>query len=347
VDLKQLQYFVHVAELGSFTRAATFLSVVQPALSRQIRTLELELRQNLFDRNGRGVVLTEPGKRLLEHARGILQQIERARQDLDDQREVAAGHIVLGLPPSLGRCVTVPIVTAFRQRLPKATLATVEGLSSYILEWLSIGRVDCALVYNATPAAHIELLPVFDERLYLISPVATGRGRAVAATVTLAGIADYALVIPSRPHAMRMSVENALAKVGRKIQVAHEVECVPAIIDLVRQGHGHAVLPMNAVRSSSQTDAIICRPILRPTLTASLWLATSAPRPKGPLMQQAIELVRDVVRRELDDAERESAGPRQARAERRRRPDAADGAVRGAPETGARDTLRRRYEITA
>ena len=72
MDLKQLEYFRHVAELGSFTRAAAFLSVVQPALSRQVRQLEVELGQNLFDRNGRGVVLTDAGTRLLEHTRGIL-----------------------------------------------------------------------------------------------------------------------------------------------------------------------------------------------------------------------------------------------------------------------------------
>jgi LysR family transcriptional regulator, nitrogen assimilation regulatory protein len=210
-------------------------------------------------------------------------------------------------------------------------------------------RVDCALVYNAAPAAHIELLPVFDERLYLISPAATGRGRAAAATVTLAGVADHALVIPSRPHAMRMSVENALAKVGRKIQVAHEVECVPAIIDLVRQGHGHAVLPMNAVRSASPTDAIVCRPILRPTLTTSLWLATSAPRPKGPLMQQAIELVRDVVCRELGDAEHERAGPRQTPAalRRRTRSHAGDTDAHGDRKPAAAGRLQRPTGITA
>ena len=63
-------------------------------------------------------------------------------------------------------------------------------------------------------------------------------------------MADYPLIIPSRPHSIRMSVENALASVDRKIRVAHEIECIPAVIDLVRQGHGFAVLPLNAVKST-------------------------------------------------------------------------------------------------
>src|SRR5271169_6961539 len=142
MDLKQLEYFRHVAELGSFTRAASFLSVVQPALSRQVRQLEIELGQNLFDRNGRGVVLTDAGTRLLEHTRGILTQIGRARQDLEEERDGDAGHFALGLPPSLGRSVTVALVKAFADQLPRAKLATAEGLSAYILEWLQVGRID-------------------------------------------------------------------------------------------------------------------------------------------------------------------------------------------------------------
>ena len=122
------------------TRAASFLSVVQPALSRQVRQLEVELGQNLFERNGRGVVLTDAGSRLLEHTRGILTQVGRARQELEDQRNGDSGHFTLGLPPSLGGSVTVPLVKAFGQSLPNARFATVEGLSAYILEWLTLGR---------------------------------------------------------------------------------------------------------------------------------------------------------------------------------------------------------------
>ena len=78
MDLKQLEYFVHAAEFGSFTHASRFLSVAQPALSRQVRALEVELRQPLFERNGRGVTLTEAGTRLLDHSRSLLQRVERA-----------------------------------------------------------------------------------------------------------------------------------------------------------------------------------------------------------------------------------------------------------------------------
>lgn len=255
MEFKQLEYFRHVAELGSFTRAASFLSVVQPALSRQVRQLEVELGQSLFDRNGRGVVLTDAGTRLLEHTRGILMQIGRARQELEEQRNADSGHFVLGLPPSLGRSVTVPLVKAFGRLLPNARLATVEGLSAYMLEWLDVGRVDCALVYNAPAAPNIDLQHLLDDQLFLVGPLAAAaavrrRARPARKSIALAELADHALIIPSRPHSIRMSVENALAAVDRKIRVAHEIECIPAIIDLVRQGHGFGVLPLNAVKST-------------------------------------------------------------------------------------------------
>ena len=313
MDLKQLEYFRHVAELGSFTRAASFLSVVQPALSRQVRQLEVELGQNLFERNGRGVVLTDAGSRLLEHTRGILAQIGRARQELEDQRNGDSGHFALGLPPSLGSSVTVPLVKAFAQSLPNARLATVEGLSAYIIEWLSIGRVDCALVYNATASASVDLQPLLDDQLFLISPLEANRAdRAlpIGDGITLCDLADYPLIIPGRPHAMRMSVENALAGVGRKIRVAHEIECIPAVIDLVRQDHGFGVLPLNAVRSTPWADEVRVLPIGNPPLHTSLSIATSAQRPRSPLMRKAIEVIRDIVRREIRSSRAAYRGPR-------------------------------------
>jgi len=299
MDLKQLEYFRHVAELGSFTRAATFLSVVQPALSRQVRQLEIELGQSLFDRNGRGVVLTDAGTRLLEHTRGILTQIGRAKQELEDQRNGDSGHFTLGLPPTLGRSVTVPLVKAFARQLPNARLATVEGLSAYILEWLNIGRVDCALVYNAPASPSVDLQPLLDEQLFFIAPLPLRGERKTGKNVGLAELGDYPLIIPSRPHAIRMSVENALAAVGAAITVAHEIECIPAIIDLVRQRHGNAVLPLNAVQSTPWATDVLVKPILAPILKTSLSMATSAQRPKSPLLRKALDVVRDIVRREI------------------------------------------------
>ena len=296
MDLKQLEYFRHVAELGSFTNAAAFLSVGQPTLSRQIAELESEFGQDLFDRNGRGVVLTQAGSQLLEHTRGILMQVGRARQELETTRSGDSGHITLGLPASLGNIVTVPLIKAFGDGLPRSKLAFSEGLSAYILERLSVGRIDCALAYNASASEDFDVTPLLEDQLYLIGPVSRSKN---TPSVDLAELSDYPLVIPGRPHANRMTVEHALSSLGKKIQIAHEVECIPAIVDLVRQGHGFGVLSLNAIKSSPWAGHISIKPIVNPTLTFPLSLVTSTRRPKSPFMRKALALIGSVVREAL------------------------------------------------
>jgi LysR family transcriptional regulator, nitrogen assimilation regulatory protein len=299
MDFKQIAYFVQVAELSSFTRASSVLRVAQPALSRQVRALEVELRQSLFDRNGRGVTLTEAGKRLLAHGRGILQQVQRAQQDMEDERGAPLGQLALGLPPSVSRTLTAPWVQAFRKQFPKAGLTMVEGLSTYLLDWLVQGRIDCAVVYNATPAAAIELLPVLNEPLYWVSSRKTSgatkraSGSVSLAAVSLAEVARHELVIPSRPHSIRMLLETTLAGASLKAQVVLEIESVPAILDLVERYPLHAVLGLNAL--AGRQKSFVARPIRvgagKPALATSLSIATSAQRPRGALLEQASALL--------------------------------------------------------
>ena len=306
MDFKQIRTFVQVAELGSFTRAAAVLQIAQPALSRQVRALEVDLRQTLFARNGRGVMLTEAGTRLLAHGRGILQQVERARQDLADPSGAVAGLLSIGLPPSLSRTLTVPLVGAFRARFPRATLTMVEGLSNYTLEWLEQGRIDCAVVYNATPSAAVDLQPVVDEQLFLVSSRSPG-SRVALRPATLADVAAHELVIPSRPHAIRMRLETVLAQASLKPRVDLEIESVPAILDLVHSQRLHAVLSRSALLASGHEADFMARPIvLGPKsngpvtpLATTLWIATSAHRPRGPLLEQTVALLAELLRRDL------------------------------------------------
>ena len=187
MDLKQLEYFVRVAELGSFTRASIALDVAQPALSRQIRLLEVELRQNLLTRNGRGASPTEAGKLLLEHGRGILHQVALAREELGAARGAMAGHVSIGLPPSLSKLITVPLTRSFRAELPQARLTLTEGFSVLMYEGLRVGNLDMAVLYNPAHSPDLEKTLLREEDLVLISagglpaPAKKEAGEAVAA----------------------------------------------------------------------------------------------------------------------------------------------------------------------
>lgn len=296
MDLKQIEYFVRVAELGSFTRAAISLDVAQPALSRQVRLLEVELRQALLVRNGRGAVPTEGGKLLLEHGRGILHQVQRAREELGRVRGALAGRVAVGLPPSIAKAMAVPLIRAFRQRMPEASLSIMEGLSSGMRESLATGRMDIALVYNATPAPDLELTPLMDEDLFLVQ-ARRSASKARPRPVPLLELADLPLVIPSRPNAIRMQVESALADQGLRPRIALEIDAVAAILELVADGAGCAVLSRNAVETSGRPQAFDMRPIGDPRLRSRLSMAVSSQRPTTLTQQSTLELIRELANR--------------------------------------------------
>jgi len=296
MDLKQLEYFVRVAELGSFTRASLALDVAQPALSRQVRLLEVELRQNLLVRNGRGATPTEAGKLLLEHGRGILHQVERAREELGRVRGALAGRVAIGLPPSLARVLAVPLTRAFRQQLPEASISISEGLSANMQEWLQTGRLDIALLYNAMPAPDIEIAPLRDEELLLVQARPPGLAEdPPPPPISLAAVAALPLVIPSRPNAIRMQVEAEMANIGCRPMVALEIDGVSAILDLVADGAGAALLSRHAVASSIRPSAYQMRAVTDPPLRTRLCLATSSLRPATLTQQTTQTLIRQTL----------------------------------------------------
>lgn len=292
MDLKQIEYFVRVAELESFTRAAAALHVAQPAVSRQVRLLEVQLRQNLLVRNGRGAVPTEAGKLLLEHGRGILHQVERAREELARARGGLAGRVAVGLPPSVARLMAVPLIHAFRAAMPQATLSITEALSTPMHESLVSGRLDIALLYNAGASPDTELTPLLDEDLYLIDARPTRKSVAMREPVSLRELARSPLVIPSRPHAIRMQVESALATQGLRPMIAMEVDGVAAILELVADGTGSAVLSGNAVKASGRPRAFSMRPIGSPALRSRLSMAVSSQRPTTRTQQSMQDVIR-------------------------------------------------------
>jgi LysR family nitrogen assimilation transcriptional regulator len=288
MDLKQLEYFVNVVDLGGFSRAASFLGVAQPAISRQVRSLEVELRQNLLLRNGRGATPTEAGKRLLEHARGILQQVDRARLDVDETKGAAVGKVVVGLPPTVARHLAVPFVREFRQTYPRAALSIVEGLSSDIREWLAVGRVDVGLVYNPTASPAIEIRLLHEEPLCLIGP---RKARAEPRSLRLRDLPRFPLIIPSRPHAIRTLVEARLAALSLRPDIALEIDAVPAILELVAEGHGFAVLSPRALHGATTAERLHARTIVQPQLRSALAIVTSAQRPSTPFQKAVIAMI--------------------------------------------------------
>jgi LysR family nitrogen assimilation transcriptional regulator len=284
-----------VAELGSFTRAAQALNIAQPALSRQVRLLEVELRQNLLVRNGRGASPTQAGQLLLEHSRGILHQVERAREEMGRVRTGLTGRVALGMPPSVARMLTVPLTRAFRARMPEAQLSISEGLSSAMQENLQNGRLDIAVLYNPSHIQGIEHTPLVQEELLLVQPRPPGlQEDPPPLAISLKEVAALPLVIPTRPNAIRMHVESEMATIGCQPLIALEIDGVSAILDLVADGAGYAILPRNAVMRSVRPSAYTVRSVSAPALTIQLTTAISSLRPTTLTQQATLALITEI-----------------------------------------------------
>jgi LysR family nitrogen assimilation transcriptional regulator len=295
MNLRQIESFIHVAESGSFSRASAMIGLTQPAISRQVSALEGELRLRLLHRNGRGVVLTDAGERFLAYARGILHQLEGARHAVTGNEADLTGKVALGLPPSLGQVLTLPLVKAFRQRYPGAELSIVEALSVPLQERLLAGRLDGAVVHNPAPSPLLKIEPILTESLCLLSPATAASSR----SVPFQSLENFELIFPGAPHPIRSAVEAEALRRGIKLRVALEIDAIGMSLQLVEQGYGHAVVPYNVLRAGMSGSGIIARPIVRPSLGSTVALIMPARRPMTRLAEGVGEILREVLRRVL------------------------------------------------
>lgn len=300
IDVKQLKLFSTVAEFGSFSRAAVALSISQPVLSRQIKSLELGLGVELFYRNGRGVVLTEAGKLLDGYARGILEQLTRATTEIEALRSDPRGTIVIGMPPSVGVVLTAPLVEHFRAAYPHVSMRVIEGFSGHVLEWLVTGKVDVAVLYNAPRMSNLLSEPLLRDELFLLG-AAKDPNRLAPGPVQAIQLTRLPMILPSRPHGLRLVVDHALAEAGITARIDLEVEAMPSTLRLVENGLGYTILSYSSVHHLVADGRIRYWRIENPSLHRELLLATSSQRPTTI----AIRALTDCIRKEVRDLKKQ------------------------------------------
>jgi LysR family nitrogen assimilation transcriptional regulator len=279
MDLRQLRYFVSIVELKSFTKAAEILRVAQPALSAQIRNLEDELQVQLLVRHSRGVQPTDAGQTLLEHARKILDEVDRTRSALLESSGVPRGKVTLGVTPSTDVELTSKIVHACLKDFPEIQLNIVEGISADVVEWVQAGRADLGIVYNVGPEpADIALEPLIQEDLIFIQ---ARSAEETGATISLADACQYPLILARPPHGVRSLIEDAANRQGFPVQVPFEMQSVAAIFELIEQGMACSILPMGAISRKLRHGPLVARTLIDPRVSVTLSLAHSTTRPLG------------------------------------------------------------------
>lgn len=288
MELQQLLYFVTVADAGSFSRGAVTLNLAQPSLSRQIALLEADLGQRLLVRTGRGVAPTEAGQALLVHARAMLDISRRARDELREMDESPGGRIVVGMPPRVALGLSTPLIQRFRDKFPRAAITVLEGLSVSLRESLIAGRLDMALLFDPAASPQLAFHPLMREKLLLAAPP----GSRLPARVGLAQLANYPMVLPSAPNAIRHLLDSVLKPRGIELQVLAEVGAVQTVLALVATGVGCTILPESALGASG--NELQRAAIGPPSIWNRLVLATPMARPATRLTRGTAQLLKEL-----------------------------------------------------
>lgn len=261
MNVRQLRYFLQVAELGSVTRAAEVLHIAQPALSRQMHSLEEDLDATLFHRSERGITLTEAGERLRGSAVELLRHFDRVRSEVRDRSGEPSGELTIALPPSMSELLAFPVIQRFRTRFPNVLLRVFEASSGVLDAWSMVaqGKADLAVVVSSEPLASLEPYPFIEEPMCLIGP--PGAGLALDKPLRLEDLVDRPMVAVSRPNVGRMLVESAMAERHLRFNVALEVNTRQMVLKAVESGWGFATLALCSGCELLERGAVSMAPI--------------------------------------------------------------------------------------
>jgi LysR family transcriptional regulator, nitrogen assimilation regulatory protein len=238
MDFRQLRTFTCVAELGSLSKASDTLRIAQPALSRQIKLLEHELRTELFTRNGRGMVLTDAGRLLLARTSGIVREIDQIRDDIQSAQGPPSGRVVLGLVPTVSCVLSARFARRCVEKFPGISLRIVESYSGHLIEWLHRGEMDLSIIYGRTTDLHLAAQPLGRDQIIAVGPRGCGLSR--KKQVEIGWLLRQRLVLPSHSHGLRALIEHAAALKKIKLDVQLEADSFRVLTSLVEEGLGFA-----------------------------------------------------------------------------------------------------------
>lgn len=261
MDLKQLRTFVQIADCGSLSKAAEILRISQPSLSLQIKNLESELGVNLLNRHARGVTPTEVGHVFCEHARSILKDVEHAKETVSSHSKNPSGKVSVGLPTSACRGLSPYLISTVAERYPNLSLHIVEAMTGTLDEWLQLGRLDVALLYNHKAFEHVAWTEMMAEDLLLI--VSSSNPLVRRKSVPFRSLENMRIVLPGRPHVLRLVIERIAARANANVSTIVDSDSLTAIIQLVRLGYV-TILPHFAVADEIARGEMVAIPLVNP-----------------------------------------------------------------------------------
>ncbi|NNU43370.1 LysR family transcriptional regulator [Ramlibacter montanisoli] len=295
MNLKQLQSFVHVAEQGSLARAGAATDLAESLISRHVAALEAEWGDRLFERTGRGMALSEFGRRMLPEVRAALEQVGRLETVARDSAGVPTGTVHVGVLPSLAPQLLPLLFADLRAGAPGVTLHAAEGFSGNLDEQLAGGRLDLAVInrYGPASARNEEVLGTADT--WLIgkagSPLLKEDG------VPFKALAGVPLVLPSTPNGLRVTLDQLSRRHGIQLDIVMEVDSSGSMKDVALSGHAYTLLPLMAVKDELARGTLGAARVVKPGIRRTIALALTTQRPLSRAARHVASRIRALAPR--------------------------------------------------
>lgn len=296
MEIRQLQYFLAIADSGSMSKASTVLGIAQPALSRAVRLLEEDVGTQLFYRHGRGIRLTEEGAQFQATVRPLVQELLQAKEDIKVNAGIPAGSISFAMPPSMSAVIGSRLVEVFLERYPQVRLQIIDAFSGYLNEWLVSGRVDMAIINGARRSSYMRMDPLLTVDLFHVA-----RRDSVELceqeddTIPFEKLLSTPLILPGRHHGLRRQLDATAQKMGVDLKVRVEIDALEALKDLVRRGVAPTILPHGTILKEVTDPELIVRRVVAPDVTTKFMIAYSQRRPTTLAMRELARILRAQV----------------------------------------------------
>jgi LysR family nitrogen assimilation transcriptional regulator len=302
-DLKALQYFVQVAEMGSFSRAAEILRLTQPAVSRKVRRLESELGVELLYRKGRHLIVTEAGGILLARSRDLARQASKVWDDVRAGADKPSGSLAVGTANIIGQLLLPDVLSQYVMRFPDVRLHVSEGYSGFVEEWILDRRIDVGLFWGRPRSSQINVWPLMSVEMCLIAPplhLPQWEGSAgLGDTCTLRQVLQVPLILPALPHALRLLAESSAEKYGTPLNVSMEIDGLALANELVRAGAGYTLMTHPGVQEDRHQNKVRSIPIRSPSVNWVLSLAMLRDTRPSQAIQEFYRAVHETCSRKI------------------------------------------------
>ena len=317
MELRSLRYFIAVLEAGSLSRAAVALYVAQPALTAQIKKLEVELGTQLFERSHAGVTPTAAGLQLYQDARKLLSDAAAMRDRLQRPPEGPEGSVTVAVPFLLSSLLLGPVLARLKRTHPRIRVFVIDDLSLMVRKAMVDRRADIGLLVDTEYLNGLDVKPFVREPMFICGYDASGevasmtlpspggkrQGRGKPAAVQrpvlpFARAAGLPLVLQSRRISIREAAANDL---GLELNIAHEHDSARVIRSLYLAGAGFTFSPACAMADAPPAgNGWLAARVVQPDLARTYFLATPSAREPDPATRAVMEVLVDETRALID-----------------------------------------------